>query len=99
MASVLDAVLESTRVPTPASTEMPSTSKKNIKETAKAVTTRVEAEVGPSVPAETGPVETVRKDAKQGPSDAALILEKEGAPKKVKSPTPKASTEELDLII
>jgi hypothetical protein len=31
--------------------------------------------------------------------DAALILEKEGAPKKVKSPTPEASTEELDFII
>jgi hypothetical protein len=99
MASVLDAVLESTRVPTPASTEMPSTSEKNIKETAEAVTTRVEAEVGPSVPAETGPIETVGKDTEQGPSNAALILEKEGAPKKVKSPTPEASTEELDFII
>jgi hypothetical protein len=31
--------------------------------------------------------------------DAALTLEKEGAPKKVKSPTPEASTEELDFII
>jgi hypothetical protein len=28
-----------------------------------------------------------------------LILEKEGAPKKVKSPTPEVSTEELDFII
>jgi hypothetical protein len=88
MASVLDAVMESTRVPTPASIEVPSMSEKNIKETAEAITTCVEGEVGPSIPAETGPVETIGKD-----------LEKEGAPKKVKSPTPEASTEELDFII
>jgi hypothetical protein len=99
MASVLDAVMESTRVPTPAATEVPSKSEKNIKETAEAVTTRVGAEVGPWAPAETGPVETIWKDTKQVPSDVALILEKEGAPKKVKSPTPEVSTEELDFII
>jgi hypothetical protein len=58
MARMLDAVLESTRVPTPASAEVPSMSEENIKEAAEAVTTHVEAEVGPSVPAETGPVET-----------------------------------------
>jgi hypothetical protein len=91
--------MESTRVPTPASIEVPSMSEKNIKETAKAVTTRVEAEVGPSFSAETEPVETIEKDTEQGPSDAALILEKEGTPKKVKSPTPEAATEELDFII
>jgi hypothetical protein len=89
MASVLDAVLESTRAPTPASA----------KEAAEAATTCVEVEVGPSVPVETGPVETVRQGTEQGPSDANLILEKEGASKKVKSPTPKACTEELDFII
>jgi hypothetical protein len=99
MASVLDAVMESTRVPTPASTEVPSMSEKNMKETAEAVTTRVEAEVGPLVSAETWPAETVGKDTEQGPSDVALILEKEGASKKVKSPTPEASTKELDFII
>jgi hypothetical protein len=99
MAIVLDAVMESTRVSTPASTEVLSMSEKNIKETPEVVTTRVEAKVGPSVSTETEPIETVRKDTEQGPSDAALILEKEGAPKKVKSPTPKASTEELDFII
>jgi hypothetical protein len=94
MASVLDAVLESTRVSTPASIE-----EKNIKETTEAIATRVEAEVEPLVPTETGPVETVRNDTEQGPSDAALILEKEGTPKKVKSSIPKAFTEELDFII
>jgi hypothetical protein len=99
MASVLDTVMESKRVPTPASTEVPSMSEKNIKETAIAVTTRVEAKVGPSVLTEIEPVETVGKDTEQGPSNATLILEKEGAPEKVKSFTPEASTEELDFII
>jgi hypothetical protein len=89
MASVLDSVFESTRAPTPASA----------KGDAKAATTRVEVEVGPSVPIETGPVETSEQDTEQGPSDATLILEKEGATKKVKSPTPEAFTEELDFII
>jgi hypothetical protein len=69
-----------------ASTELPSMRKKNIKEVAEAITTRGEAEVGP--------VKT-----EQGPSDAALNLEKEGAPQKAKSPTLEASTEELDFII
>jgi hypothetical protein len=94
MDSVLDAVLELTRVPNPGSAEVPSMSEKNIKKVAEAVTTRVVAEVGPSFPAETWPVET-----EQGPWNAALNLEKEGAPKKVKSPTPEASTKELDFII
>jgi hypothetical protein len=94
MVSVLDNVMESTRVSTPTSTE-----EKNIKEANEAITTRIEAKIGPSVPAEIGSVETVGKDTEQGPSDATLILEKERAPKKVKSPTPEASTEELDFTI
>jgi hypothetical protein len=89
MASMLDVVLESTRAPTPAST----------KEAAEAATTHVEVEAGPSVPIETGPVETIEQDTEQGPSNATLILEKEGASKKVKSPTPEAFTKELDFII
>jgi hypothetical protein len=99
MASVLDAVMDSTRVPTPATTEVPSMSEKNTKETAEADTTRVEAKVGPLVSTETEHFETVGKDTEQGPSDVALILEKEDAPKKVKSPTPEAPTEELDFVI
>ena len=95
MASVLDDVMESTKVQTPASTRAPSMSEK----VTEAVTTRAEAEVEPSVPAETEPAGTVGKNTEQRSSDAALILEKEGAPKKVKSPTPEASTEELDFII
>jgi hypothetical protein len=84
MASVLDVVMESMRVSNPASTE-----EKNIKEATEAITTRVEAEVGSSIPAETGPVETVGKDTEQGPLDAALILEKEGTPKMVNLLLPK----------
>ena len=86
---MLDAVLESTRAPTPASA----------KEATEAATTHVEVEDGPSVPTETGPVETIEKDSEQRPLDAALVLDKESAPKKVKSPTPEASTEEVDFII
>jgi hypothetical protein len=66
MASILDALLESTRASTPASS----------KEAAKAATTHVEVEAGPLVPIEIGHVETIEQDTEQGPSDATLILEK-----------------------
>jgi hypothetical protein len=88
MASMLDAVLESTRASTPAPA----------KEATEATTTRAEVEAGPSVLIEIGPVET-RQSIDQGPSDTALVLEKEDAPKKVEPPTPEASSEELDFII
>jgi hypothetical protein len=88
MASVLNAILESTRASTPAPT----------KETAEAATAHAEVEAGPSVPIETEPVGT-GQSIEQGPSDVGLVLEKEDAPEKVKSPTPEASTEELDFII
>jgi hypothetical protein len=51
------------------------------------------------VPIKTEPIETIGQSAEQVPSDATLILEKESTSKKVKSPTPEASTEELDFII
>jgi hypothetical protein len=89
MASVLDAVLESTRAPTPASA----------KEAVEAGTTCDEAEAGTSVPIKIGSVETIEHDTKQGPLDATLILEKEGASKKVKSPTLEEFTEESNFII
>jgi hypothetical protein len=50
------------------------------------------------VPIETKPVET-GQSIEQGPLDVGLVLEKEDAPEKVESPTPEASTEELDFII
>jgi hypothetical protein len=88
MASVLDAVLESTMASTPAPA----------KEIVEAATARVEVKVGPSVPIETEPVGT-GQSTEQGPSDVGLVLEKEDAPEKDESPTPEASTEELDFII
>jgi hypothetical protein len=66
MVSVLDTVLESTRVSTPAPA----------KETAKAATVRVETEAGSSVPIEIEHAGTGRS-IEQGPSDVGLVLEKE----------------------
>jgi hypothetical protein len=88
MASVLDAVLESTRASTPAPA----------KETAEATTARAEPEAGPSVPIETEPAGT-RRNVEQGPSRVGLVLEKEDMPKKIESPTPEAPSEELECII
>jgi hypothetical protein len=88
MASVLDAVLESTRASTPAPA----------KETAEAATVRVETEAGPSVPTEAEPAGTKQR-TEQGSLDAGLALEKKDAPKKVKSPIPEAPSEDLDFII
>jgi hypothetical protein len=88
MVSVLDAILESTRVSTPATA----------KETAEVAIVCVETEAEPSVPIETEPAGT-GQSIEQGPSDVGLVLEKEDAPEKVESPTPKAPTEELDFII
>jgi hypothetical protein len=88
MASMLDAVLESTR----ASTPVPA------KETAEAAIARAEPEAAPSVPIETEPAGTGWSD-EQGPSDISLVLEKEDTPKKIESPTPGAPFEELDFII
>jgi hypothetical protein len=101
MASVLDVVMESTKVPTPASTEVPSMSEKNIKETTEAVI-RVEAETGPSVPTKTGHVELVEKDTEQGPSNAAkapLPLEEERTSKESKFSATEASTGGLEFIV
>jgi hypothetical protein len=88
MASVLDAILESTRV----STLAPA------KETAEAATVRVETEAGPSVPTKTEPART-EQSVEQGPSDVGLALEKEDAPEKVEARIPKVPTKGLDFII
>jgi hypothetical protein len=87
MASVLDAVLESTRSSTPAPAW----------ETTEATIICAEVEAGPSVPIETGPA-GARQSIEQETSDVVPVLE-EDAPKKVESPTPEASSEERDFII
>jgi hypothetical protein len=88
MASMLDAVMESTMALTPAPA-------KNVVE---AATTCAEAEAAPSVPTEAVPTGTEQR-TKQESSDAGLVLEKKDAPEKVKSSTPEAPAEDLDFII
>jgi hypothetical protein len=70
MANVLDVVMESTKVLTPASAEVPNMGEKNTKEIAEADMSQVGIEAGPSVPTETGPMEVVEKNIEARPSDA-----------------------------
>jgi hypothetical protein len=88
MASVLDAILESTRASTPAPA----------KETAEAAIVRVETEAGPSAPTEAEPARTEQR-TEQGSSYAGLVLEKKDTPEKVKSPILEAPSEGLNFII
>jgi hypothetical protein len=88
MASVLDAIMESIKATTLASAEAPSTKGKILKESDKTGTTQAVSEAGPSVSAEARPSEA-----------APLILEKEDAPEKSKSPAPEATAEELEFIV
>ena len=85
MASVLDAIIESTKVQTPASKldKEGGTPKKSD-----------EARISPDTAEARPPTCT-----KANPLGATLILEKESAPGKIKSPTPEAPTEELDFIV
>jgi hypothetical protein len=88
MASVLDAVMESTRALTP----VPA------KKIAEAATGRAETKAGPSVLAETESVGT-GQGSEQESLDAGLALEKKYVPEKAKSPIPKAPSKDLDFII
>jgi hypothetical protein len=88
MASVLDVVLETTRVLTPAPT----------KEAAEAATARAKTEVGPSVPIEAEPAGTKQR-TEQESSDASLALEKKVVPEKAKSAILEAPSEDCDFII
>jgi hypothetical protein len=72
MASALDAVLETTRVLTPAPA----------KEAAEATTARAETKAGPSVPTEAEPAGTEQR-TEQESSDAGLTLEKKSCPKRL----------------
>ena len=93
MASVVDAIMESTKVLTPASAEVPNMGEKNTKETVKADMSQVGTEVGPSVPAETEPAEVVEKNIKARPSDATETS------KESEFPAAEASTEGLEFIV
>jgi hypothetical protein len=86
-ASVLDAVMETTRALTPTP----------VKKVAETVTARAETEARPSVPAEAEPAATEQR-AEQEFSDISMALEKDVA-EKAKPPAPKAPSEGLDFII
>jgi hypothetical protein len=89
MASVLDAVMESVKTSTPASTEAPRTEAKVSKKSDKAGMAQTISEAGPSeVSAEARPSESV-----------PIILEKEGASEKSKSLAPGAPAKELKFIV
>jgi hypothetical protein len=102
MASVLDAVMESSNALTPASAEAPNVEDKNTKRSAKVVMTQVETEAGPSAPAEARLVKIVEKNTESRPSDAVKVplpLEKEKVTEESEFPAPEASTEELEFIV
>jgi hypothetical protein len=89
MVSVLDAVMESVKTSTPASAEAPSTEGKDSKKYDEATMVQTISETGPSeVPAEARPSES-----------APIILEKEGASEKPKSPAPEEPAKELEFIV
>jgi hypothetical protein len=88
MASVLDVVMESMKTSTPASIEAPRTEAKVLKKSNKVGMAQTISEAGPSVPTEARPSES-----------APIILEKEGASEKSKSPTPGAPAKDLEFIV
>jgi hypothetical protein len=89
MASVLDVVMESVKMSTPASAEAPRMEAKVSKKFGEARMAQTISEAGPSeVPVEARPSES-----------APIILEKEGASEKSKSPAPEAPTKELEFIV
>jgi hypothetical protein len=87
MASVLDAIMESVKTPTPASVEAPRTEAKVSKKSDEAGMAQTISEAEPSVPAEARP------------EIAPIILEKEGASEKSKSRAPGAPAKELEFIV
>jgi hypothetical protein len=88
MASMLDAVIESVKASTPASAEAPNIEGEVLKKSDETGTAQAISETGPSVFAKAKPSKTT-----------PLILEKEGAHEKSKSPAPEASAEELEFIV
>jgi hypothetical protein len=87
MASVLNAVMETTKALTP----VPA------KKVAEAVTAQAKAEAGPSVPIETKPVVSEDK-AEQKTLDTGMAAG-QGMTEKAKSPAPEAPSEDVDYII
>jgi hypothetical protein len=87
MASVLDAVMETTKALTPAPT----------KKVAEAAMARAEAEAGPSVPTETKPATTEDKAEQESPN-AGMAAERD-VTEKAESLAPEAPSKDIDYII
>jgi hypothetical protein len=87
MASVLDAVMETTKELTPAPA----------KKVAEAATAQAEAEAGPSVSTETKPAATEDKAEQESPN--ADMAAGEDVMENAKSPAPEAPSQDLDYII
>jgi hypothetical protein len=87
MASVLDAVMESTRALTPVP----------VKKVVEAAMVCTEAEAGPLVPTEAVPAGTEQR-TEQESSNAGLVLEKKDAPKKLNLLLPKHPPKILTLL-
>jgi hypothetical protein len=86
MASVLDVVMESSKVQTPASA--PDRKSEIPKKSSEAGMTLDTSEAGPSAPIEAYASESI-----------PLTLEEENTPKKVRSPSPELLAEELNFIV
>jgi hypothetical protein len=87
MASVLDAVMETTRAMTPAP----------VKKVAKTAEVRDETEARPSVSAEVEPAATEHRAEQEFP-DTSMVVEKDVA-EKAKSPASEAPSKNLDFIV
>ena len=87
MASVLDAVMETTKALTPAPA----------KKVVEAAISQTETEARPLVPTKTKPAATEDK-AEQESLDAGMALEQD-VTEKAKSPVPEAPSEDIDFII
>jgi hypothetical protein len=88
MASVLDAVMETTRALTPTP----------VKKVTEAAMASIEDKARPSVPTKVASVGT-GPGTEQESLDAGLALEKKDASEKAKTPIPEASSKDLDFII
>jgi hypothetical protein len=100
MASVLDAIMESSKVQTPAS--VPDKKGKIPKESSEAGMTLCTTEAGLSIPAEARSSVAAKEGIEAKPSEAAgatLMLEKEGATEESESPAPRVPAEDLEFIV
>jgi hypothetical protein len=86
MASVLDVVMESVKVQIPASA--PDTKSETLKKSDEAGVARATSEAEPSTPTEACPLGAI-----------PVLVEKESASEKPKSPAPEASIEGLEFIV